>query len=99
MSFDCTALNASMLRKPLVAKTNRLFFFCGQRDPSTSSLGSGDAFPSVNHFGGAPTIKLISPYHAARKILEKRRLKRSRRLVGSFVTSFKWPAARSPSPC
>jgi dihydroxyacetone kinase-like protein len=41
----------------------------------------------VNGFGGTPTIELYLMYNAARRMLEKRGLRISRSLVGSFVTS------------
>jgi dihydroxyacetone kinase-like protein len=49
--------------------------------------GSGDVLLFVNGFGGTPAIELYLMYNAARKILEKRGLKISRSLVGSYITS------------
>ncbi|WFU39612.1 dihydroxyacetone kinase subunit DhaK [Bradyrhizobium sp. CB82] len=46
-----------------------------------------EALLLVNGFGGTPTIELYLMYHAARKLLEKRGLRISRSLVGSYVTS------------
>jgi phosphoenolpyruvate---glycerone phosphotransferase subunit DhaK len=49
--------------------------------------GTGDVLLFVNGFGGTPAIELYLMYNAARKIIEKRGLKVSRSLVGSYVTS------------
>ena len=46
-----------------------------------------DALLLVNGFGGTPMIELYLMYNAARRMLEKRRLRIARSLVGSFVTS------------
>ena len=46
-----------------------------------------EALLLVNGFGGTPTIELYLMYNAARRMLEKRGLRISRSLVGSFVTS------------
>ncbi|MGV7218219.1 dihydroxyacetone kinase subunit DhaK [Bradyrhizobium sp. UFLA05-112] len=46
-----------------------------------------EALLLVNGFGGTPTIELYLMYHAARKLLEKRGLRITRSLVGSYVTS------------
>ncbi|GLR88444.1 dihydroxyacetone kinase subunit DhaK [Bradyrhizobium iriomotense] len=46
-----------------------------------------EALLLVNGFGGTPTIELYLMYQAARKLLEKRGLRISRSLVGSYVTS------------
>ncbi len=48
---------------------------------------SGDVLLLVNGFGGTPTLELYLVYHGARRILEKRGLKITRSLVGSYVTS------------
>jgi dihydroxyacetone kinase-like protein len=46
-----------------------------------------EALLLVNGFGGTPTIELYLMYQAARKLLEKRGLRITRSLVGSYVTS------------
>lgn len=46
-----------------------------------------EALLLVNGFGGTPTIELYLMYNAARRMLEKRGLRITRSLVGSFVTS------------
>ena len=46
-----------------------------------------EALLLVNAFGGTPTIELYLMYNAARRMLEKRGLRVTRSLVGSFVTS------------
>jgi phosphoenolpyruvate---glycerone phosphotransferase subunit DhaK len=46
-----------------------------------------EALLLINGFGGTPTIELYLMYNAARRMLEKRGLRISRSLVGSFVTS------------
>ncbi|MGY8665120.1 dihydroxyacetone kinase subunit DhaK [Bradyrhizobium sp. UFLA05-109] len=46
-----------------------------------------EALLLVNGFGGTPMIELYLMYHAARKLLEKRGLRITRSLVGSYVTS------------
>ncbi len=48
---------------------------------------SGSVLLLVNSFGGTPSLELYLMYHAARGILEKRGLKVTRSLVGSYVTS------------
>jgi dihydroxyacetone kinase-like protein len=48
---------------------------------------SAEALLLVNGFGGTPAIELYLMYNAARRMLEKRGLRISRSLVGSFVTS------------
>ncbi len=51
----------------------------------------------VNGFGGTPAMELYLMYNAAKRILDGKGLKATRSLVGSYVTSLEWPAARSPS--
>jgi dihydroxyacetone kinase-like protein len=46
-----------------------------------------EALLLVNGFGGTPSIELYLMYNAARRMLEKRGLRITRSLVGSFVTS------------
>ena len=46
-----------------------------------------EALLLVNGFGGTPTIELYLMYNAARRLLEKRGVRITRSLVGSFVTS------------
>ena len=46
-----------------------------------------EALLLVNGFGGTPTIELYLMYNAARRMLEKRGVRITRSLVGSFVTS------------
>lgn len=46
-----------------------------------------EALLVVNGFGGTPMIELYLMYNAARRMLEKRGLRITRSLVGSFVTS------------
>ncbi|KYK46121.1 dihydroxyacetone kinase subunit DhaK [Bradyrhizobium liaoningense] len=46
-----------------------------------------EALLLVNGFGGTPAIELYLMYNAARRMLEKRGLRITRSLVGSYVTS------------
>jgi dihydroxyacetone kinase-like protein len=63
-------------------------------DTMTSAIAEDLAAPSgsealllVNGFGGTPLIELYLMYNAARRMLERRGLRITRSLVGSFVTS------------
>jgi dihydroxyacetone kinase-like protein len=47
----------------------------------------GDVLLLVNGFGGTPALELYLMYHAARRVLEQRKLAVARSLVGSYVTS------------
>jgi phosphoenolpyruvate---glycerone phosphotransferase subunit DhaK len=47
----------------------------------------GDVLLLVNGFGGTPALELYLMYHAARRVLEQRKLTVARSLVGSYVTS------------
>jgi dihydroxyacetone kinase-like protein len=47
----------------------------------------GEALLFVNGFGGTPAMELYLMYHSLRSLLERRGIKISRSLVGSYVTS------------
>ena len=48
----------------------------------------------ANGFGGTPAMELYVMYNSARRILDGRGIKTARPLVGSYVSRWKWPAAR-----
>ena len=51
------------------------------------AAAKGEALLLVNGFGGTPTMELYLMYHSLRSLIERRGLKISRSLVGSYVTS------------
>lgn len=48
---------------------------------------TGDAILLINGFGGTPSVELYLMFNSARKELEKRGIRVTRSLVGSYVTS------------
>jgi phosphoenolpyruvate---glycerone phosphotransferase subunit DhaK len=51
------------------------------------TAATGEALLLVNGFGGTPAMELYLMYHSLRSLIERRGLKISRSLVGSYVTS------------
>ncbi|MBV8654382.1 MAG: dihydroxyacetone kinase subunit DhaK, partial [Alphaproteobacteria bacterium] len=51
------------------------------------NAAAGEALLLVNGFGGTPAMELYLMYHLLRALIERRGLKISRSLVGTYVTS------------
>ena len=59
----------------------------GSADAIAGPAAKGEALLLVNGFGGTPAMELYLMYHSLRSRIERRGLRISRSLVGSYVTS------------